>query len=573
VDLFLLAQQRALDAGDGAGHAGARALDLVAHQVRALGGGNAAAHPADRLGFMLADSRAAVLVTRGALRGAVAVPPEVRVLELDEAAGAVAAEPADEPAAAAWPLALAYVIYTSGSTGAPRGVGVPHGALASLCAWHRRALGLGDDDRASQLLSAGFDGSVLEIWPALAAGARLQVVPDALRTDPAALRDWLVRRGTTVATSPTSLTEPLLALEWPAGAALRWLVSGGDRLRVRPAPGVPFRVTNNYGPTECTAIVAWGLVEAEGERAPGLGRPGDNCRACVLDDALRPVPVGVPGELYVGGAQVGRGYLGRPALTAERFVPDPFGPRPGARLYRTGDRMRWLADGTLDFLGRRDAQVKIRGFRVEPGEVEALLRRHPAVADCAVVAREHAPGDARLVAYVAGPADADALRAYLRERLPEYAVPTAFVALERLPLTPNGKLDRGALPAPEYALPEERYAAPRTPVEETLAGVWREVLGVERVGRDDGFFELGGHSMLLVRLQERLRETLGREVPLVDLLRYPTLAAFAGHLGTEGDGARPAGRGSERAALRRAMVPARAATGETGELTEQGAET
>jgi amino acid adenylation domain-containing protein len=510
-----------------------RGPELVAVLLAVLRAGGAfvpldPAHPADRLGFMLGDSRAAVLVTRGALRDAVNVPPGVRVVDLDQAAGALAAEPADAAPAAPSPRALAYVIYTSGSTGTPRGVAVEHAALASLCAWHARALGLGADDRASQLISAGFDGSVLEIWPALAAGARVQVVPDAVRADPAALRDWMVRRGTTVATSPVSLTEPLLALEWPPEAALRWLVSGADRLRVRPEPGLPFRLTNNYGPTECTAIVTSALVEAEGEGAPGIGRPGDNCRAYVLDDALRPVPVGVPGELCVGGAQVARGYLGRPALTAARFVPDPFGPRSGARLYRTGDQARWLEDGTLDFLGRRDAQVKIRGFRVEPGEVEATLRGLPAVRDCAVVVREDVPGEKRLAAYVVGGADAETLRAHLRGRLPEHMVPAAFVAMEALPLTPNGKVDRRALPEPGESGGD--YVAPRTDVERALAAIWAGVLGRERVGVRDGFLDIGGHSLLATQAVAKIREVLGVEAGVAELFEHPTIEALAPRL-------------------------------------------
>ncbi|HEX2093555.1 MAG TPA: amino acid adenylation domain-containing protein [Longimicrobiaceae bacterium] len=507
-----------------------RGPELIASMLAVLKAGGAyvpldPAHPAERLGFTQADSAAGVLVTRAALRGAVRLPPGVRVVCLDARREAIAAERADDPGPRATVHGLAYVIYTSGSTGTPKGVAVEHAALANVCAWHARTLGLTSADRSSQLISAGFDGSVLEIWPALTRGARVQVVPDEVRADPPALRDWMVRHGTTVATSPASLTEPLLALPWPAATALRWLVSGADRLRVRPGPGIPFRVTNNYGPTECTAIVTSARVDAGGEGAPRIGRPGDNSRVYVLDAALHPVPVGVPGELYVGGAQVARGYLGRPDLTAERFIPDPFGPVPGARLYRTGDRVRWLADGTLDFLGRGDGQVKVRGYRVEPGEVEAALRRHPAVAACAVVAREEAPGDRRLVAYVVGDAGADELRAHLRRTLPDYMVPAAFVALDQLPLTPNGKLDRAALPAPERASAGEE--APESPLEEVLAGILADVLRLPRLGRHDGFFELGGHSLLATRAVSRIRQALGVELPLRALFESPSVAELA----------------------------------------------
>jgi acyl carrier protein len=239
------------------------------------------------------------------------------------------------------------------------------------------------------------------------------------------------------------------------------------------------------------------------------------------------VPVGVPGELYLGGRGVTRGYLGRPGLTAERYVPDPFSAEPGARMYRTGDRVRWKADGTLEYLGRLDHQVKVRGFRVETGEIEAALRRSPGVTDCVVVAREHAPGDWRLVAYVVGGVEADALRAHLRRSLPEYMVPFAFVPLDRLPLTPNGKLDRKALPAPEYAADADRYVAPRTPTEEALAGIWAEVLRLERVGVEEGFFELGGHSLLATRVVSRVREVFGVELPLRALFETPTVAGLA----------------------------------------------
>jgi aryl carrier-like protein len=274
------------------------------------------------------------------------------------------------------------------------------------------------------------------------------------------------------------------------------------------------------------------------------------------------VPIGVGGELYIGGAQVARGYLGRPRLTAERFIPSPFGPEPGARIYATGDRARWRSDGELEYLGRADQQLKIRGFRVEPGEIETALRAVDGVRDCAVVAREDVPGDRRLVAYVVGQARPDELRAHLRRGLPEHMVPGAFVALDRLPLTPSGKLDRRALPAPDLAPAEESYVAPRAGVEEALAEIWADVLRVERVGRDHGFFQLGGHSLLLLKLQARIREQMGRQVSVVDLFRFPTVASLAEHL--DANSAAPAPRrGSERAARRRALTAGRGAGRDT----------
>jgi acyl carrier protein len=253
-------------------------------------------------------------------------------------------------------------------------------------------------------------------------------------------------------------------------------------------------------------------------------------RLYVCDALSSPQPAGVPGELLIGGAGVARGYLGRAGLTAERFIPDPVGGEAGARLYRTGDRARWRADGTLEFLGRVDAQVKVRGFRIEPGEIEAVLRGHESVTECVVVVREDVPGETRLVAYVAGGVDAEALRAHLRRSLPEYMVPSAFVVLHALPLTPNGKLDRKALPAPELASAEETYVAPRTPVEEVLAGIWAEVLRVDRVGVEESFFELGGHSLLATRVASRVREVFGVEMPLRALFEGPTVAELAGRV-------------------------------------------
>jgi acyl-CoA synthetase (AMP-forming)/AMP-acid ligase II/acyl carrier protein len=298
-------------------------------------------------------------------------------------------------------------------------------------------------------------------------------------------------------------------------------------------PGVAIR--NHYGPTEATVNATVARLD-QAER-PTLGGPIANVRVYVVDARGAPVPQGVPGELYVGGAGVARGYLGRPELTAEKFVPDGFGEAPGARLYRSGDRVRWLPAGELEFLGRVDHQLKVRGFRVEPGEIEAALRTHERVRDAAVLLREDVPGRQRLVAYVTGDAGVEVgpaelrellaeLRGYLAERVPEYMVPGAFVGLERLPLTPNGKLDRRALPAPEWT-PGEEHVAPRTVVEELVAASWAEVLGLERVGVTENFFALGGHSLLATQVVSRLRETLGVEVPLRTLFELPTVEALA----------------------------------------------
>ncbi|WP_420127105.1 non-ribosomal peptide synthase/polyketide synthase [Longimicrobium sp.] len=487
------------------------------------------AYPPARLELMLRDSGAAVLLTDG--RGAAPVEQDgVHVVRVDRDAHAWAAESADDLPGRAAARNAAYVVYTSGSTGTPKGVAVEHASLGALCAWHVRAFGVTAADRATQVASPGFDAAVWEVWPYLTCGASVHVVSEEVRADPPALRDWLVQHAITVSFIPTPVAEPMLALEWPADTALRWMLTGGDRLRARPRAGMPFALANNYGPTECTVVATSGVVEAEGARAPSIGGPIESTRVYVLDAGLRPLPVGVPGELCIGGAQVARGYLNRPGLTAERFVPDPFSAEGGARLYRSGDKVRWLADGTIEYLGRLDEQVKVRGFRIELGEIEAALRGAPGVVDSAVLAREDGTGDRRLVAYVVGGAEADALREQLRRSLPEYMVPTAFVPLDALPLTPNGKLDRKALPAPDLAPPEASYIAPRTPSEEMLAGVWGEMLGRERVGAEDSFFELGGHSLLATRVAARVREVLGVDLPLRSVFERPLLSQLAAEI-------------------------------------------
>jgi len=341
---------------------------------------------------------------------------------------------------------------------------------------------------------------------------------------------WLIEQRISVSFLPTPLAEAVLRETWPKASALRVLLTGGDRLTQRPAPGLPFRVVNHYGPTENTVVSTCCEVQAgPGLAAPPIGRPLPNTRVYVVDAHLQPVPVGVPGELLVGGVQLAAGYWNRPELTVEKFIADPFSKVEGARLYRTGDLVRYRADGNLEFLGRIDEQVKVRGFRIEPGEIEALLRQQPQVREAVVMAREDAPGDKRLVAYVVaeggGAELTERLRGELKARLPDYMVPSAFVVLEALPLTPNGKVDRKALPAPDYVA--ATYIAPRTPTEEILAGIWAEVLKLERVGVEDNFFELGGHSLLATQVVSRVRQVCGVELPLREVFAGPTVAQLA----------------------------------------------
>ncbi|HEX2080075.1 MAG TPA: amino acid adenylation domain-containing protein, partial [Longimicrobium sp.] len=489
------------------------------------------AYPADRLRYMLEDSAPAALVTQSSLAGTFA-GLDVPAVELDAPAPAWAEGPETNPACAGLtPDHLAYVIYTSGSTGRPKGVMVDHRSLVNHTAWQAAAFGIGARDTVLQRTSVSFDASVWELWTPLATGARMLLLSSAAAKDPEAIGRVMVEGGVTVAQFVPTLLQAVLGAR-PAGAPLlcRILFCGGEPLppalvEEARAAGVG-EVVNLYGPTEATIDSTWHPCPAGDGRAPAIGRPVANARVYVLDARGEPAPVVVVGELHVGGAGVARGYLGRAGLTAERFVPDPFGDEPGARLYRTGDLGRWRADGTLEFLGRTDFQVKIRGFRIELGEIEAALLEHEAVRECAVLAREDA-GEKRVVAYVVGEARAEALRAHVRRSLPEYMVPSAFVALDRLPLTPNGKLDRRALPAPELASAEEKYVAPRTPVEEVLAGIWAEVLRLERVGVTESFFELGGHSLLATRVVSRVRTVFGVELPLRALFEGATVAELA----------------------------------------------
>jgi amino acid adenylation domain-containing protein len=522
-------------------------------------------YPRDRVAYMLADSGTPVLLTQERL--VADLPPHnARTVLLDADWPQIAAEPDSNPEILTRPHNLAYVIYTSGSTGRPKGAMNTHQAIVNRLVWMQEAYGLGPDDRVLQKTPFSFDVSVWEFFWPLLQGACLVMARPGGHQDAAYLRDLIVRAEiTTLHFVPSMLQIFLSEREIERCDSLRRVICSGEALTFElqerffarlGATGAELH--NLYGPTEAAVDVTfWACSPNAERRIVPIGRPIANTQMHAIDRSMRPVPIGVPGELYIGGVNLARGYLERPDLTAEKFVPDPFSAEPGARLYRTGDLARFLPDGAIEYLGRLDHQIKLRGLRIELGEIEAALTGHRSVEECVVVAREDAPGDVRLVAYLVGGSGAAPvvaeLRNHLKERLPEYMVPSAFVILEELPLSPNGKLDRKALPAPSADRPEigATFAAPTSELERTIAAIWREVLGVDQVGVQDNFFDLGGHSLLVVRAQSRLSAALGRDLSIVELFQHTTIAALAQHLSQSALRPTPLQQVRDRATLQR----------------------
>jgi len=508
----------------------------IARKLDAMGIG-----PESAVGLCVESSPAMVVGALGILEaGAAYVPmdpshPEARRAAIAREAGIEVilttatiedgAEPdlAAAPEASIEPTTLAYVIFTSGSTGPPKGVEVEHRSLMNLVRWHLRAFDVTESDRASLLAGVTFDAAVWEVWPYLAAGASLHVPDPRVRADAAALQPWLLRERITIAFAPTALAERLMELPWPADAPLRVLLTGGDVLHRGPQRALPFRVVNNYGPTEGTVVATSGVVPVGGARRPTIGRAIDGVDVHVLDDAMREVPAGVIGELYVAGAGVARGYRNRPELTRERFPLVE-----GRRMYRTGDRGSYLANGEIAFLGRVDDQIQLRGQRIEPAEICAALDAHPAVAQSAVVARGDGAGR-DLVAYVALVPEArptrDELRVRLAETLPDALIPTVFVRVEGFPLTPNGKRDLSALPDPSSGnmLTDAPADPPTSPVQEQVAAILADLLHLPAVGVRENFFHLGGHSLLGAQMIARVSESLGVELSLRAVFDHPTV--------------------------------------------------
>jgi amino acid adenylation domain-containing protein len=516
-----------------------RSLEMMVGLLGILKAGGAyvpfdPAYPADRLAYMLEDSAPVALLTQTALRDRVPLlqktGPALPVLLLDGDNDASILDTNPDPITLGLSSRnLAYVIYTSGSTGLPKGVMVEHRNLANLIQWHCVSFDVTDKCRSSSVAGLAFDASIWEMWPVLHAGGALILAPSAFTSSPSALLEWWRHQNVDVSFLPTPLAEFAFS-EGITNKYLRTLLIGGDRLR-RPPPSTQFALVNNYGPTEATVVATSGKQEAH---APILhiGRPIANTQVYLLDAHLQPVPLGVAGEIHIGGAGVARGYLNRPELTAERFIADPFSSDPEARLYKTGDLARYLPDGNIEYLGRNDFQVKIRGFRIELGEIEAELTGCEGVREALVIAREDAAGDKRLVAYLVAQdgmeLSVEELRDNLSAALPDYMVPAAFVMLDAFPLTPNGKIDRKALPAPDQSSVLKRaYEAPQGETEIAIAQVWQDLLGLAQIGRHDHFFELGGHSLMAVQLLSRVRQQFGVEVALANLFEKPVLIDFA----------------------------------------------
>jgi aspartate racemase len=498
------------------------------------------AYPQERLAFMLEDTSAPVLLTEEKV---IDILPahKAHTIRMDADWHEIAGEPVDNPPSGVGPDALAYVIYTSGSTGQPKGVCCRHAGVPNLLTDFNRHTPILPGHRCSLWASISFDASVYEIFSALLAGGALYIVSDAVRYESDAFFEWLSDNRISSSYVPPVMLNDLL--EWiqhnPGRLSLRRLMVGVEPINekllasiMEQVPGLT--IVNAYGPTEATIIsTLYDVVPRSArDRNTPIGKPIKNSKIYLLDSLLRPVPVGVAGEIHIGGVGLADGYLNRPELNATRFIHDPFSGDPGSRLYKTGDTARFLSDGNIEFVGRVDHQVKVRGFRVEPGEIEFALRQHPSVKDAVVLAKGDRTGVKRLVAYIvpAGVAAGGAeLRAFLKEKLPEYMVPTAFVSMEAFPITPNGKLDRAALPEPEITRADiqSRFVAPRNEIEHQLVLIWERVIGIKPIGVTDSFFDLGGHSLLAVRLFTEITRVFGTDLPLAAIFQHPTIEQIA----------------------------------------------
>jgi amino acid adenylation domain-containing protein len=487
--------------------------------------------PDERVQHIVSDCGAAVFVAPKDLSDRIAttaVAVDISDLGDDDSEGSERMDLAAEKD-------LAYIIYTSGSTGVPKGVEITHANLNHLIDWHLEAFGVTASDHATHLAGLGFDAAVWEVWPYLSVGASISLADDMVRIDSLSLQQWLIEQGVTISFVPTPVAEPMLAMDWPRETRLRALLTGGDTLHAAPKAGLPFRVFNNYGPTECTVVATYGEVKPDTDGLPSIGKAIKGTTVYLLDEKLVPVADGEVGEMYLGGNGVGRGYRNLAAQTASSFLDDPFAPA-GGRMYKTGDMAKLLPGGEIAFLGRVDGQEKIRGNRIELDEIVSVLQRHESVASNVVVARNDAGEEKHLVAYVKFVDDAlpsvKELQEFLSASLPSYMIPAKFVRLETLPLTSNGKVDRNILPSPSESnlLAEASSREPQSELEETLLQLVRGLLKTNDVGVDDDFFLIGGHSLLGTQLVLRAREQFGVMLTLRDLFEAGTVAGLAARI-------------------------------------------
>ncbi len=518
-----------------------RSLEMIVGYLGILKAGGAYVpldpnYPPERLNYMVADSQMSIILTHSSLLPHLSLTLEqsqTKIICWDKDFEIeIASQSCDNPINNFTPENLAYVIYTSGSTGRPKGVLIQHSGLLNLVFWHLNNFQVKSSDRTTQLAGTAFDAAVWELWPYLVVGASIYLIKSEFLLSPEILQEKLTSHHITISFIPTPLAEQLCLLPWSENTTLRTMLTGGDRLNSYPSNKLPFKFFNNYGPTENTVVTTSGqiLSEASDSKFPPIGLPIANTQVYILDRYLQLLPIGVYGEIYIGGLSLARGYLNRPDLTSERFIANPF--VANERLYKTGDLGRYLPDGNIDFLGRIDHQVKIRGFRIELGEIETVLSQHPQVQQVVVIVREDHPENKYLTAYIVSKTEtltSSELRQFLKGNLPEYMIPAAFVILKALPLTPNGKVDRRILPKPEttnLAL-ETAFVAPGTALEAKLAEIWCTVLHREQVGIYDNFFELGGHSLLITSVISRIQEHFSIVLPLRSLFTAPTIAELS----------------------------------------------
>ncbi len=514
-------------------------------------------YPTQRLAFMLDDAQVPILLTQQKL--ASELPNgNFRSIYVDTDWETIARHKDNNPECLAGLKDLAYIIYTSGSTGQPKGVLIEHSSLNNLIDWHQQVYDVNASDRATLLACPAFDASVWEMWPYLAAGASIHIPPDETVANPTKLIGWLADESITISFLPTPLAELALDYAWPDEIALSRLLTGGDRLHGGLPKNLPFELFNNYGPTENTVVTTWTKVQLDdaAAAAPPIGRPVSNCQVYVLDRHLQPVPIGVPGELHIGGASLSRGYLNRAEETAKKFIVNPFSEKSDDRLYKTGDLVRYLPDGNIQFIDRIDSQVMVRGFRIELSEIESLLRQHPAIEQSVVVQVLNSANQKNLVAYVVGEIEANnttvsELRTFLSDQLPDYMVPSVVVLLRELPVTTNGKVDRDSLPVPEDVMSQDKeYVAPQTEIERAIAAIWTDLFRIDKIGLNDNFFDLGGNSLLIAKANNRLNTTLGRDISMIDMFKFPTVSSLAEHLSGDQVATPGSDQGQQRAELR-----------------------